>query len=215
LPLNIPALKVKSCHLMKAGIFAVLCAALVTTCFVVRAEDSPNQAAARAAMEQKMYDLDQAEARPSPDTNVVTAPVEVPVNVASAAATPVTESPAAEAPMAVAPAMTPAAVAPVSAAPVVVAPAPRVSTAPATAAVVATPAQTAPAGAFPSSSAGPIRPSNELVTTTGATYRNVEVQKVTSEGIVISYTPAQGGWAMTRINFEDLPPDIRQKYGKP
>jgi hypothetical protein len=208
-----PALKVQNYHHMKAGIFAVVWAAMVAS-FVVRAEDTPNQAAARAAMEQKMFDLDQAEARPSPETNVVAAPVEVPVNEASAAATPVTESPAAEAPGAVAPAMAPAAVAPVSSAPAVVAQAPRVSTAPATAAAEATPAQTVPAAAFPSSSAGQVRPSNELVTTTGATYKNVEVQKVTSDGIVISYTPSQGGWAMTRINFEDLPTDIRQKYGK-
>jgi hypothetical protein len=223
-----PALKVKTDHLMKAGIFVTLCVALVASCFGVRANDKTDpdfisnlpaadasaQAAARAAMEQKMYDMDQAEARPSPETNFVAAPVEVPVNEASAAATPVTESPAAEAPVAVAPAVAPATVAPVSAAPVVAAPAPRVSTAPATAAAVATPAQATPVGAFPSSSAGQVRPSNELVTTSGATYKNVEVQKVTSDGIVISYTPAQGGWAMTRINFEDLPPDIRQKYGK-
>ena len=213
---------------MKAGVFAVLCVALVASGFAVRADNksdpdfisdlpaanAPVQAAARAAMEQKMFDLDQAEARPAPDTNIVAAPVEVPVDAASAAATPVTVTPTAEVPMAVAPAIAPAAVAPVSATPVVAAPAPRVSTAAPTATAMATPAQTAPAGPFPSSSTGQARPSNELVTTTGATYKNVEVQKVTSDGIVISYTPAQGGWAMTRINFEDLPPDIRQKYGK-
>jgi hypothetical protein len=53
------------------------------------------------------------------------------------------------------------------------------------------------------------------VTTTGTTYKNVEVQRVTADAIVISYTPAQGGWAMTKIDFRDLPPTIRQQYGKP
>ena len=213
---------------MKAGIFVILCVALTASC-VVRANDKTDpdfisnlpaasasaQTAARAAMEQKMTQLDQAEARPSPETNAVAATVEVPGNEASAPATPVTETPAAEAPVAVAPAIAPAAVAPVSAAPAVVAPAPRASTAPATAVAMTTPAQTAPVGTFPSSSAGQMRPSNELVTATGATYKNVEVQKVTSDGIVISYTPPQGGWAMARVNFEDLPPDIRQQYEKP
>jgi hypothetical protein len=200
---------------MKAGSFVILCVALVAN-GVVRADDTLAQAAARAAMAQKMSELDQAEVRPSPDTNVV-APMEIPINDASAAARPVTVTPAAEVPAAVAPAMAPAAVAPVSAAPAVVTPVPRVSAAPAIAAAVSiAPAPgSEPASAFPASSARQERPSNELLTTTGATYKNVEVQKVTSEGIIISYTPAQGGWAMTRINFEDLPPDIRQKYGKP
>ena len=64
---------------MKAGIFVTLCIALVASC-VVRANDKTDpdfisnlpaasasaQTAARAAMEQKMTQLDQAEARPSP-----------------------------------------------------------------------------------------------------------------------------------------------------
>jgi hypothetical protein len=168
------------------------------------------QAAALAAMQQKMNELSQPDTRPAPDTNAVAVPVMVPANEASAAATPVTESPGAEAPVAVAPAITSAAVAPVSAAPAVVAPAPRVPTAPATAVV----AVAAPAAPFPSSSPGQVRPANELVTTTGTTYQNVEVQKVTSDAILISYTPAQGGWAMARVHFRDLPPEIRQQYTK-
>jgi hypothetical protein len=35
-----------------------------------------------------------------------------------------------------------------------------------------------------------------------------------SDGIIISYTPAGGGSAMTRVNFEDLSPELRQRYEK-
>ncbi|HEV2437667.1 MAG TPA: hypothetical protein VG077_16860, partial [Verrucomicrobiae bacterium] len=85
---------------------------------------------------------------------------------------------------------------------------------------VSLPAGTLPAAApptppWPSGSPGPARPANELVTTTGAIYRNVEVQKVLADAIVISYTPAHGDWAMTRVYFRDLPPEIRQQYEKP
>ena len=127
--------------------------------------------------------------------------------------------------------MAPAAVAPVSAAPAVVAPVPKVSTAPAAAASVAvvpvaTPGPVAlptetPAGRGTGKAInchqvrrGRARPANELVTTTGVIYKNVEVQKVMADGIVISYTPAHGGWAMTKVYFQDLPAEIRQQYGK-
>ena len=179
------------------------------------------QAAALAAVEQKMNELNQTEAGSRSDTNATVAPVVIPANEASAPATPVTEAPVAEAPVAVAPAIASAAVTPVSSAPAVVAPAPRAAAAPAAAAAVAAvPAASLgtvamPTRTLPAGSAGQLRPSNELVTTTGATYKNVEVQKVMSDAIVISYTPAQGGWAMTKVYFQDLPPEIRQEYGKP
>jgi len=127
--------------------------------------------------------------------------------------------------------MAPAAVAPVSAAPAAVAPAPKVSTAPAAAASVTvipvaapgpvtlpastTPAATPAAPPLPSGSTGQVRPANELVTASGVIYKNVEVQKVMADAIVISYTPAHGDWAMTKVYFRDLPPDIRQQYEKP
>jgi hypothetical protein len=192
----------------------------------IPAANASAQAAALAAMEQKMNELNEQQAGSTPDTNAAATPVVVPANEASAAATPVTESPSAEAPMAVAPAITSATVVPVSAAPAVVAPAPEVSTAPAAATSVAVvsaaspgpvtaPIQAPAAAVFPSSAPGHVRPANELVTTSGTTYKNVEVQKVTADAMVISYTPEQGGWAMTKVYFRDLPPDIRQQYEKP
>jgi hypothetical protein len=52
------------------------------------------------------------------------------------------------------------------------------------------------------------------VTVTGSVYKNVEVERVMKDGIVISYTPNGGGWAMTKVSFEDLAPDVRLKYEK-
>jgi len=339
-------------YVMKTGIFAVLCGALVASCFSVRADDNPDQTAALAALKQKMYELDHPEARPLSDTNsptvvakpaesitnatnatsvtaasrptstktrpkaapaaevpattapaeakpaptapanaaftpivsvdntsaqatalvalkqkmdelnhakaqpppetnseaavaksvesatnttgtattnVVTLPtalVAAPVNEPSAAATPVTETPMAEAPAAKTPATAPVAVAPLSAAPAVVAPAPKAATAPAAAApsVAVVPAATpgpavAPATVqpaatlpFPFSSPGLARPTNELVTTAGKIYKNVEVERVVSDGIFISHTPVHGGWAMAKVLFNELPLEIRQQY---
>jgi len=296
LALNMRAKRLKTVHHMKAGKMVILSVALVATGISVRAEDTPDQAAARAALEQKLYELDHPEAQtpsqansapaatqpaapatnatiaavaapastapaetgfttnlpaanPSAqaaalaameqkmdelnqlqagstsDTNATATPVAIPANEASAAATPVTESPSAEAPMAIAPTIASAKVAPVSAAPAVVAPAPKVSPAPpAATSVAAVPtasslpvmaSQAPPVAAFPPSAPGQVRPANELVTTSGITYKNVEVQKVTADAIVISYTPALGGWARTKIYFRDLPPEIRQQYEKP
>jgi hypothetical protein len=307
----------KTGHFMKAGTFMMLCAALVASGISVRADDTADQAAARAALEKKLYQLDHPEAPPPPDTNsmagltqpavatgnvtnaasttavpatkapaavapdktapatpapadadfaqkipaadasaqaaALTAlnqkmnelnapetrpppvanstappaatPIVAPPNEPSAAATPVTEVPSAEVPVARTPAMAPAAVAPGSTAPAVIAPTPKVSAAPAAAPRVATPGPVSlPAGTLPlatpathplpSGAPGPARPANELVTTAGVIYRNVEVQKVLADALVISYTPERGDWAMTKVFFRDLPPEIRQQYGK-
>ena len=133
--------------------------------------------------------------------------------------------------MARTPAITSAAVTPSSAAPAVAIPVPKVTATPVTtapsAAVVppavsgpvalptTTPAPAAPeVPALPWSSPGKVRPTNELATINGKIYKNVELQRVTDDGIFISYTPAHGGWAMTKVYFRDLPPDIRQQYEK-
>ncbi|HKW31310.1 MAG TPA: hypothetical protein VJT54_18450 [Verrucomicrobiae bacterium] len=192
--------------------------------------DASAQAAALTALEQKMSELDRSAGQLPPDTNsratVATTSMMAPAHEPSAAATPVTEAPTAEVPMAVTPALAPAAMSPVSAAPVVIAPVPKVSTATSVAVVpVATPGPvTLPAGTrpaalpaapqLPSGTPGRVRPANELVTTSGVIYKNVEVQKVMADAIVISYTPAHGDWAMTKVYFRDLPAGIRQQYEK-
>jgi len=251
--------------------------------------NASDQAAALAALERKMRDLDQGVAQPPTDTNSVaavakpvesttnttgtvttnavtlqTAPAAVPVNESSPSAAaaaqaaalaavqqkihelnqpeaqPVTETPKAQAPVAISPGIAPATAAPLSAAPAVVAPAPEVSAAPAaapavavvpaaTAETVAVPVETQPAAApatskpapaapapmiLPYSSPGQARPDNQLATVSGAIYKSVEVESVKDDGIIISYTAANGSWGMTKVYFEDLPAEIRQQYGK-
>jgi hypothetical protein len=226
--------------------------------------DASAQAAALAAVQQKMTELDQRAAQPPADTNSLTAvakPVRATANTAGTIATntvttqtapvaapaaeesdaanasaraaalaamqqkmnelnqpeaqPVTETPTAQAPEAISPGIVPSTAAPVSSAPAVVAPAPEVSTAPV--AALATPEPVVVVSApmiLPSSSPGQARPDNQLVTMTGATYKNVEVESVKDDGIIISYTAADGGWGRTKVYFEDLPAEIRQQYGK-
>jgi hypothetical protein len=56
-------------------------------------------------------------------------------------------------------------------------------------------------------------PTNEIATVTGAIYKNVRVEKAEPDGITVSYTPARGGMGITKIYFDDLSDDMRQRYG--
>jgi hypothetical protein len=58
------------------------------------------------------------------------------------------------------------------------------------------------------------KPTNEIATASGAIYKNVYVEKVESDGIIVSYTPAHGGMGMTKITFDDLSAELRQRYEK-
>ena len=58
------------------------------------------------------------------------------------------------------------------------------------------------------------KPTNEIATASGAIYKNVYVEKVESDGIIVSYTPARGGMGMTKIYFYDLSAELRQRYEK-
>jgi hypothetical protein len=89
-----------------------------------------------------------------------------------------------------------------------------IKTQPAPAPAVAGTAVVLHAASPPPSSKGSARPVNVLTTISGSVYKNVEVERVMANGIVISYTPAGGGWAMTKISFDDLSPEIRLKYEK-
>jgi hypothetical protein len=57
------------------------------------------------------------------------------------------------------------------------------------------------------------KPANQIVTATGAVYKNTHVERVEPDGITISYTPAHGGIAIAKINFDELSDDLRAKYG--
>jgi len=54
---------------------------------------------------------------------------------------------------------------------------------------------------------------SEVVTRNGDTYKNVKIQKVTPDGLVIAYTPANGGVGISKIKFVDLPDDLQRQYG--
>jgi hypothetical protein len=56
------------------------------------------------------------------------------------------------------------------------------------------------------------KPANEIVTADGTIYENTEVEKVESDGMIVSYRTAGGGLAMSKIYFEDLPAELRQRY---
>jgi hypothetical protein len=73
-----------------------------------------------------------------------------------------------------------------------------------------------PAPAATKSSSPPVKakPTNEIATASGAIYENVYVEKVEPDGIIVSYTPARGGIGMTKVLFDDLPNELRQRYEK-
>jgi hypothetical protein len=77
-------------------------------------------------------------------------------------------------------------------------------------------AKPTPAPAATESSSPPVKasPNNEIVTASGAIYKNVYVEKVESDGIIVSYTPTRGGVGMTKLYFDDLSAELRQRYQK-
>jgi hypothetical protein len=57
-----------------------------------------------------------------------------------------------------------------------------------------------------------VAPANQIKTVAGDIYNNTYVEKVESDGIIISYTLGNGGMAMTKLDFYELPNDLRQRY---
>jgi len=72
----------------------------------------------------------------------------------------------------------------------------------------------APAAPRPSSPRAPVAAGYQLRTASGDIYNNVFVEKAVSDGIIISYAPENGGIAMTKIYFYELPSDLRERYEK-
>jgi hypothetical protein len=202
---------------MKTKIKIVLLVALAASFISVRAEDNPSQAAARAALVKKLFDLDRSQpqtssnwdsgvvaTRPAPFTNQIAKPV-------------VTNTPPPVVAVAIQPAPAPTNKIPPAVAPVKTVPAAARST-PRLAVVPITPP---PAPPKPNTNqikllmtSAPALPDSALVTTTGAIYHNAQVERVETNALIISYVPAGGGTAMTRVYFEDLPADVRARYEK-
>ena len=202
-----------------------VCAALVS----VRADDNSSQAAARAALAQMQFQLEHPQWQLPTNQPAIwsfaaaeinrTSPVQPNARWDSESAM---AMPAHLRNFPVAPAATNAVRQPndISATPTkrapktmasVAAPAPKAK---APAALTQRPAtRPAPVEAKPSKVALP-PPANELITVSGAIYRNVQVERVETNAIVISYSPTGGGLVMTRIFLDELSAESQQQFGK-
>jgi len=61
----------------------------------------------------------------------------------------------------------------------------------------------------------PAKPADEIVTTDGTIYSNPYVERVLSDGIIVSYSTASGGMGITKLFFDSLPDAVRRRYQKP
>jgi len=199
---------------MKPISLAGLLVALAASSFPVHAGDNPDQAAARAALVKKLFELTTPQAQPPRwDSGAVVVRPDQPTNQPSEpvvnkseppqttpAATNLPAPPVKEAPAAITPAVAATPVpAPIKAPTPVLLPAITKPSPPPVAVKVPKPALKWP-------------PANDFVTTTGTIYKEARVEKVEPDGVIISYVPARGGIAMTKVSFEDLPSYLRQQY---
>lgn len=195
----------KADHVMKTRIILGLWVAVVASWVTVRAHDNPAQAAAREALEQKLRELDNPQIQPAPVTPSWTAgepngesATNAPHPIRAKAVTPVPAPPTAvAAPVNAASMSTPA---PIKPPPVAAAERPK-----------PTPVRAATQSSIPPVK---LKPTNEIVTIYGTIYKNAQVEKVEADGIIISYWTAGGGMAMSKVYFEDLPYEVRQRFKK-
>lgn len=201
---------------MKAKILMGMFVAFAASSISVQADDNASQAAARAALVKQLFGAEQPPPRPQPgrDSAAAGSPAKSTNQLVTPATPKVAAVPAAPATNAI---TTPA---PKARPPVV----PAVPVKP-----VAMPARPQPPAAAPAIpktnviavvAKAPIPPEKSpsaynLVTTTGAIYHAALVEKVEPDGLVVSYVPTGGGIAITKVLFEDLPDQVRQKYEKP
>lgn len=205
-------------RVIKTTIFLGLCVAFSASFISVRAVDTSTQAAARAALEQTLKNLDNPQSQPPPATNapsvagVVPPSESTPNTIVKVSANTVTSqtATAATTPISSPPGVTPVAVVPAVATRPLAAPIQTQA-----AAVPAMP-KPVPAPTATKSPRQPVKPrsTDEISTATGAIYKNVEVEKVDPDGIIVSYTPVGGGIAVAKIYFSDVSDAVRQRYQK-
>jgi hypothetical protein len=163
------------------------------------ADDNPAQAAARAALEQKFKQLDNSQAPGTPSGAVLVQPGQFATSLADTVPAKRVTTQASST------ATTPAAAPVATAAPN--------KTQSAAALTMPKPTQTLAA----TKSLNPpviVNSTNEIVTAYGTIYKNVEVEKVDSDGIIVSYSTAGGGLAVSKVDFDDLPAELQQRYEK-
>jgi hypothetical protein len=59
-----------------------------------------------------------------------------------------------------------------------------------------------------------VRTGTDIVTVYGTVYKNAQVEKVDSDGLLISYSTPGGGLGMAKVYFSDLPETVRAPYHK-
>ena len=174
--------------------------------------ESTNRAVAPAATNAVEFPVVPVAIKPAPEPKPITPPGAVPVKPIDLAPTP-TNPPsttvAIPTPAPPPPKVVPAAAASTNSPPPAVAP-----SVPPTPAPAKPKEDRAPTENRPTPARVPAHPGADLVTFTGATYHNVQVERVETNAIIISYVPAGGGTAMTRVYFEELAPAVRQQFEK-
>ncbi len=150
-----------------------------------------------------------------------------PIAAAPVAPAPVVVAPATIAPIIIAPTVVTQAVAPVvitpaTVAPVVVAPvatAPKVAVPVVPVAVTPIPAKTLPAKppvapkpSAPVKATTIAKPSSDIVTLFGAVYHHAQVDKVDTDGVVISYWTEAGGYSIIKLDFNQFTPEFVDQY---
>ena len=58
------------------------------------------------------------------------------------------------------------------------------------------------------------KPADNIVTIYGTVYHHAQVEKVEADGLVISYWTANGGFAVTKLDFRMLSPELQKQYQK-
>jgi hypothetical protein len=53
----------------------------------------------------------------------------------------------------------------------------------------------------------------EITTRAGKVYKNIKIERVDPSGLTVSFSMAGGGLGITKITFDQLPPDLQMKYG--
>jgi hypothetical protein len=198
--------------LMKIRMCLALPLLVVAGGLSVCAADNPAQAAARLALEQKLQELESPPAQPPAAPQPKTAAPPEAVTPPSAAVT-LLAVPAPAGLTATVPAI---AAAPATAVPFAAPPPAAIEIAPAVAAVPASPPPIAapPAPTPPPAAIVFDKPTDSIVTIYGTVYKNAQVERVVADGVLISYWTDDGGFAITKLDFKMLSPELQKQYRK-
>lgn len=61
--------------------------------------------------------------------------------------------------------------------------------------------------------ARPFRLPDRIITLDGKTYKNVILDKVEADGLLVSFAPVEGGSGTAKLKFRNLPVELQEPYG--